>query len=238
MKRVIYIMIFMLLSMTILRYQSTETLHYTVEASLDNIDVIEDEKTVVKPKKLESITIVEDIKPHYVQGVIIVNKGYGLPSNYAPGENANARAAFNKMQSDAKLEGITLHAFSTYRSYDRQRMIYSNYVSKYGQARADKFSARPGHSEHQTGLAFDIGGADTTVWLSQKFGKSPEGKWLVENAHKYGFVLRYPQGKEHITGYMYEPWHFRYVGVEWSTKIVESGLTLDEYFGVVSPSYK
>ena len=96
----------------------------------------------------------------------------------------------------------------------------------YGQELTDTFSARPGHSEHQTGLAFDVGAID------DDFANWPSGIWLKENAHKYGFIIRYPKGKQHITGYKYEPWHIRYLGVDLATKVYNSGLTLEEYLGI------
>ncbi|MFC5542851.1 MAG: D-alanyl-D-alanine carboxypeptidase family protein [Bacilli bacterium] len=172
-------------------------------------------------------------KPTYIQGVLIANKKYPLPKDFAPGENKEARAAFEKMAQDAKKQGFELVAFSTYRSYEYQATLYNNYVARDGKEKADRYSARPGYSEHQTGLAFDIGEKGREdLWLEEAFGESPAGKWLAENAHKYGFILRYPKGKEHITGYMYEAWHFRYLGVELATKVKDSGLTLEEYLGI------
>ncbi|PSL40780.1 LAS superfamily LD-carboxypeptidase LdcB [Planomicrobium soli] len=168
----------------------------------------------------------------YVNGVLLVNKKNGLPSSYNPGVDLTAQKAVAAMISAAKKDKIYLTSFSTFRSYSRQSILYSNYVAKYGEAEAEKFSARPGHSEHQTGLAFDFGGAEQADWLKESFGKTEEGKWLQENAHKYGFILRYPKGKESITGYQYEPWHYRYVGSELAVKIKGSGKTLEEYLGV------
>lgn len=172
-------------------------------------------------------------KPTYIQGVLIANKKYPLPKDFAPGESKEARAAFEKMAQDAKKQGFELVAFSTYRSYEYQATLYNSYVARDGKEKADRYSARPGYSEHQTGLAFDIGEKGREdLWLEEAFGESPAGKWLAENAHKYGFILRYPKGKENITGYMYEAWHFRYLGVELATKVKESGLTLEEYLGI------
>ena len=111
---------------------------------------------------------------------------------------------------------------SGYRSYYTQQYLYNSYVSTYGRESADTFSARPGHSEHQTGLAFDVGSID------DYYGDTPAGIWLKENAHYYGFIIRYPKGKEHITGYKYEPWHIRYLGVDIATDIYNKGVTLEE----------
>lgn len=169
----------------------------------------------------------------YKSGVLVVNKKYGLPSNYNPGMNAIAQRSANAMLADAKKQGIDLQAISTYRSYSYQAQLYANYIEKYGQNEADRFAAKPGFSEHQTGLAFDFGGKNNNAnWLEGTFGNTKEGEWLAANAHKYGFILRYPKGKESITGYMYEPWHFRYIGGNIAAKVKASGLTLEEYLGV------
>lgn len=173
-----------------------------------------------------------------VDGTIIVNKGLALPSSFSPGENPVAKAAFKQMSQAAKNAGITLNLFSGYRSYSYQQSLFNKYVNEDGRATAETYSARPGYSEHQTGLTFDIGGKDSSKWVSSKFGDTAEGKWLAVNATKYGFILRYPKGKEQITGYIYEPWHFRYLGVDLASKVTASGLTLDEYFSAVHSNYK
>ena len=171
-------------------------------------------------------------EPKYINGILIANKEYGLPDDFAPGESSEAREAFEQMKSDAAKEGIYLNAFSTYRSYWSQYTLYNSYVSNYGQDPTDTFSAKPGFSEHQTGLAFDIGGVDRSLWAEDDFKYTDEAKWLKENCTKYGFILRYPEGKEWITGYMYESWHFRYIGVEHSKNFENSDLTLEEYLGL------
>ncbi|WP_423190383.1 D-alanyl-D-alanine carboxypeptidase family protein [Alkalibacterium sp. f15] len=168
------------------------------------------------------------VKPTHINGVLLVNKKYALPSNYAPGENKEARSVFNKMASASNKEGIKLTAFSTYRSFDYQKNLYNNYVKKDGEKAADRYSAKPGHSEHQTGLAFDV----SQTGAKNPFAESNASRWMAKNAHKYGFIVRYPKGKEHITGYMYEPWHLRYLGIDLATKVYNSGKTLEEYLGV------
>lgn len=175
---------------------------------------------------------------HNIDGTIIANKGYGLPSDFAPGVNPEALVALTRMKNDAAKEGISLNPFSTYRSYAYQSDLYRRYVAEDGVASADTYSAKPGFSEHQTGLAFDIGGADSAYYLKRVMGGMKEGVWMAQNAPKYGLILRYPEGKQAVTGYIYEPWHFRYVGVELAQRITASGLTLDEYFNVVAPSYR
>ena len=164
----------------------------------------------------------------YINGILIANKTYALPSDYNPGNNPQAVAALYEMFNAAKQEGITLFVKSGFRSYIDQYIIYNDWVAQDGQVNADRYSARPGHSEHQSGLAFDLND------VSQAFASSPEGIWLAANCHKYGFIIRYPQGKEHITGYIYEPWHVRYLGKELSQKVYDSGLCLEEYLGITS----
>lgn len=164
----------------------------------------------------------------YIHGVLIANKSYALPSDYAPGIDPEASSAFDRMAADADDEGIDLWIQSGYRSYSVQEEIYNNYVAQDGKAEADRYSARPGHSEHQTGLAFDVNS------LSTSFEDTPEGKWLAQNCWKYGFIIRYPKGKESVTGYMYEPWHIRYLGEATAKAVYDSGLTLEEYLGIDS----
>lgn len=171
--------------------------------------------------------------PTIVNGVLIANKKYPLPASYNKGEDPNARAAFEKMATAAKAEGIELVAFSGFRSYEYQKTLYDRYVSRDGKDAADRYSARPGHSEHQTGLAFDIGEKDREdLWLTSAFGETKAGQWLAQNSHKFGFILRYPKGKESITGFMHESWHFRYLGEDLAAKVYEAGVTLEEYLGI------
>ena len=180
-----------------------------------------------------AITTAAVVEPTYIDGILIANKKYPLPQDFNPGENAEARAAFEQMATDAKALGFDLVAFSGFRSYEYQTTLYNNYVNRDGKEAADRYSARPGHSEHQTGLAFDIGEKSREdLWLTAEFGETPAGKWLADNAHKYGFILRYPEGKEDVTGFMYESWHFRYLGVEKATEVKKTGLTLEEYLSV------
>ena len=136
--------------------------------------------------------------------------------------------AFNEMKVAAKQEGIALWISSGFRSYSTQYGLYNRYVAGYGKNAADTFSARAGHSEHQTGLAMDIN------YIEDWFGDTKEGKWVAENCHKYGFIIRYPKGKDNITGYKYEPWHIRYLGKEIATEVYNSGLSLEEFLGITS----
>ena len=165
----------------------------------------------------------------YVNNVLIANKTYSLPESYNPGALlSDCEKAFNKMKSAAASEGLNIWNASGFRSYELQKSLYNRYSDRDGKEAADRYSARPGHSEHQSGLAIDLNE------ISSSFKDTAAGKWVAKNCHKYGFILRYPQGKEAQTGYMYEPWHIRYVGVDTATKIYNSGLCLEEYFGITS----
>lgn len=164
----------------------------------------------------------------YINGILVVNKTYALPPDYNPGVDPEAQEALYTMFADAADEGLSLWVKSGVRTYADQKWQYNVYVERDGKALADTYSARPGHSEHQTGLAFDLNS------LYKSFGDTAEGKWLAANCHRYGFIIRYPEGKEHITGYMYEPWHVRYVGAEHAAALHESGLCLEEYLGITS----
>lgn len=172
---------------------------------------------------------VEVINGSYVDGVLLANKTYSLPASYDPkGLTKETSAAFKKMQTAAYKDGISLWVCSGYRSYYDQRYLYNMYCNRDGKAAADKYSARPGYSDHQTGMAIDVNNA------SDSFSGTREAKWLANNCAKYGFIIRYPKGKEAYTGYQYEPWHIRYVGTPLAQNITNSGLSLEEYFGITS----
>ena len=173
--------------------------------------------------------------------LVLVNKYHKLSENYVPDDlktisakyqwagrsNAlrkEASDAFEKMCEAATKDDIYIYAGSGYRSYATQLYLYNNYVLQDGFAAAETYSARASYSEHQTGLAMDIANKNGFISESDK-----EYKWLIDNSYKYGFILRYPKGKENITGYMYEEWHYRYVGIDVAKEVYESGLTYDEY---------
>lgn len=176
-------------------------------------------------------------KYYSVQGkygeVVIVNKRHPMAADYNPGEDATAKRAFLQLQEGMKEAGFAISDnYSGFRSYETQTELYNNYVASDGQDAADRYSARPGYSEHQTGLAFDIKDA-----AEQLLTETEASQWLAENAHKYGFIVRFPEGGEDSTGYMAEQWHVRYIGKE-ATDIYESGKTLEEYFGVAGGDYE
>lgn len=172
----------------------------------------------------------------YIDGILIANKTYSLPSSYAPGLQSSITNAFNSMKNDASKLGYAFYIGSGYRSYWDQKIIYNNYVSWDGQANADTYSARPGHSEHQSGLAIDVCDSNVGACISSGFDSTEQAKWINDNCYKYGLIIRYPKGKDNITGYMYESWHLRYVGVELATKLYQDGewTTLEEYYGIDS----
>ncbi|SFC94340.1 M15 family metallopeptidase [Ruminococcus albus] len=165
----------------------------------------------------------------YVGGILIANKSYNLPQNYGSGIVPEAQMAFNEMQAAAWNDGINLFIVSGYRSYWYQDQLYWGYVSTRGsQAEVDRFSARAGFSEHQTGLAMDLNSASRT------FEGTAEALWIEQHCADYGFIIRYPDGKEDITGFIYEPWHIRYLGKDLARQVTDSGLCLEEFLGINS----
>jgi len=180
----------------------------------------------------------------------LVNKEFVLPGNYVPDNlirpnvpfsfgdqdieksylRQEAAEALENMFSGAKKDGIHLFAVSGYRSYNRQVAILNNEIDRVGEDKAVQAVAYPGKSEHQTGLAMDISSESAQFYLTEEFGELEEGIWLKDHAHLYGFILRYPKGLENITGYQYEPWHFRFVGEKAAKIIYENKWTLEEFF--------
>ncbi len=159
-----------------------------------------------------------------VGGVLLVNKEYSLPKTYGDGLDDDAYSAFLKMRDASGYDSMSI--ISGFRSYEKQESTFAYWCSVDGYEVAKTYSAEPGHSEHQTGLAMDI------TSLNQSYGKTSEGKWLAAHCHEYGFIIRYPKGKTDITGYMYEPWHIRYLGHSTAKLVHDSGLTLEEFLGV------
>ena len=179
----------------------------------------------------------------------LVNKQHGLastyrsrqlitltiPTVYAKGSErtlmaAEAAHALARLYYAGRKEGHTLYALSAYRSYATQKSLYTYWVNTHGTAYASKYVARPGYSEHQTGLAVDMTSSHMRMGLYASFDQTPEGKWMLQQAHRYGFIIRYPKGKEKITGYNYEPWHLRYVGVKEATTMKQQNWTFEEWW--------
>ena len=174
---------------------------------------------------------------HYsIQGkydeIVVANKHYPMSKDYNPGENHTAKAELLKLIAAMQQAGFPISDhYSGFRSYETQTQLYQNYVNKDGKAEADRYSARPGYSEHQTGLAFDLIGTNGDLVTEEK-----AAQWLLDHAADYGFVVRYLKGKEKETGYMAEEWHLRYVGKE-AKDIAASGLSLEEYYGFEGGDY-
>ncbi|MGD7008136.1 M15 family metallopeptidase [Metabacillus sp. 84] len=192
----------------------------------------------------------EDVITNPENILVLVNKEYTLPADYKPkdltvpnvpfsfGEadvpqkyiRKEAAAALEKLFDGAKKNSIELFAVSGFRSYDRQENILDQEITSKGEAKAEQAVAHPGQSEHQTGLAMDISSRSADLEISKKFGETKEGKWVKENAYKYGYIIRYPEDKAEVTEYQYEPWHLRYVGEKTAKVLHEKNLTLEEYF--------
>ncbi|WP_438562939.1 M15 family metallopeptidase [Clostridium sp.] len=207
-----------------------------VEDLLDTSDdlISENNKEVIE-NKFSNINLSNpsDVNsPLYINNILLVNKDYALPKSFNPGNNKEMLSAFKSMQEAAKKDNITINIGSSFRSYSHQKSLYTSYVKSFGEENANRFSAKPGHSEHQTGLTIDIVGSDSKTAINSKFDNTKESKWLLSNAHKFGFILRYPKGKEHITGYKYESWHYRYVGISHSKYFYDNTLTLEEYLNI------
>lgn len=205
-------------------------------------------KTPSESEQNPSESSTGEAKPEQNQEfLILINKTNPVDSTYAPEDlasiqyfatdrskegrfmRAEAAAQFETLVEAAAKEGYELVMTTAYRSYGFQNTLYTNYVERYGEEEANTFSAKPGQSEHQSGLAVDVSSPVVDYALSDDFGETAEGTWMAEHAHEYGFILRFPLGKEEITGYQYEPWHLRYVGQPAADRIYEQGITLEEY---------
>ena len=188
----------------------------------------------------EFYTNIKEIKePNNI--TVLVNKNNILPKTYIPNDlrlinnryaysnkylREEAAINFENLSADAKVLGYRIIATSAFRDYEYKEKLFNEYTNSKGLEYALLCSAKPGHSEHQTGLAVDVEGSNKDY---DEFEKSIEFNWMKENAHKYGFILRYPKGKEYITGFKYEPWHYRYVGIKHATNIYNQNITLEEY---------
>jgi len=179
--------------------------------------------------------------------LILVNKQHPLAEDYIPDDltamkyfvanrseetrfmRVVAAVHFEKLVEAAAHDGVELRMTTAYRSYDYQKNLYNTYVENSGEKAANHSSAKPGESEHQTGLAVDVSSISIGYQFLYTYGETKEGKWLASHAHEFGFILRYPEGKEDITGYNHEPWHLRYVGPFAAKEIFREGITLEEY---------
>ena len=222
--------------------ESSEEKESTQESNNDG----NSSNTTIKNKTSKGYTIEVIDGVTYINGMLIVNKTYPLPSDFVP-KNTHKEAtsstticqecideeayqAFQKMKNDAASLGLTIWIQSGYRSYSYQSGLYNGYVNRSGKEAADTYSARPGNSEHQSGLAFDLNS------ITDAFANTEEGKWVNDNCYKYGFIIRYPKDKDDETGYKYESWHLRYVGTDLAAKLYNAGdwITLESYLGITS----
>lgn len=204
----------------------------SIDAQINTSNVSESNQQYKDKLSLDG-EYIEGVQPLYIDGIIVVNKEYSLPKDYREVDlEKDAISASKSLMKAAQEDGIVIKIRSGYRSYRTQTTLYNNYVKRDGKEVADRYSAIPGHSEHQTGLAFDFTTGNASRPIGEWFTDTKQAKWLYENAHKYGFILRYPEGKEDITGYQYESWHYRYVGYEHSKYFDMNNLTLEEYLGL------
>jgi len=192
----------------------------------------------------------ETIQYHDISSItVLVNKQNELPADFVPPDlvevnipftfkekadrrqlRQEAAASLEELFADAKNNSVILYGVSGYRSYQTQKTLFAGFTQRYGsEEEANQISARPGESEHQTGLAMDVTSQSVNFGLEEKFGNTSEYSWLIQNAHRFGFIIRYPKGKEVITGYTYEPWHLRYIGTDLATTLYEENLTYEEY---------
>lgn len=202
--------------------KSLEEVISCVNANID-YDFYTNVKDAPDKKNLILINKYYKLSEDFIPNLVNVEKGY---ATYNAQMDEEAYTYFKQMVDAAASANIKLYSVSAYRTYETQNSYYTSYAKRDGKEAADKFSARPGYSEHQTGLATDINTASSNA----HFEDTKEYAWLAENAHLYGFILRYPKGKEYLTGYKYEPWHYRYVGKEVASIIHKIGITFEEYY--------
>lgn len=203
---------------------SNEDIIRNVNANIDYNFYTNIKSSDISKGKLMIVNKYYNLSSSY-KGDLVETGNYSINSNYKM--DREAFEAYKKLYEDAVKNNLHIKIRSAYRSYFDQQYIYNGYVARDGKAEADRYSARAGHSEHQTGLAIDISAA-SDLWGD--FSKTQEFTWMKDNSYKYGFILRYPKDKEYITGYMYEPWHYRYVGVDVAKYIYENNITYDEYY--------
>lgn len=222
------------------------------KAGVDNEQI--DQEIIKKKEMLKNSVYINEEGLKVVNNpddiLVLVNKERNLPSDYKPDDliipnvrfsfeghdqkrylRKEAATALEELFEEAEKEGVIFYADSGYRSYERQEFLFNYRAERDGVEKANKLTARPGQSEHQTGLAMDVTSQSVNLSLESSFGETTEGIWLKENAHRFGFIIRYLKDKTDITGYSYEPWHIRYVGTDVAKEIYENNITLEEYLG-------
>lgn len=248
MKKVIYTLISVLIISFLIFVLFNKNLFFkeNVEKSVENVEKQSNGNNIgsnesyqcsVENKKITPDTILE---PTFIKGIMIVNKKYPLPKSYNKGENPEARKQVNKLIKDMQDKGLNVsNQTSGFRSYEYQAKLYNNYVKGHGKEAADKFSARPGYSEHQSGLAFDLIDNQGNLLGAEETNNSSKkaAEWLAENAHNYGFIVRYKEEFKNETGYNAETWHLRYVGEEVAKKLYSENISLERYLGVQGGDY-
>lgn len=245
---IVLILLIVLISTKTSKDNTTQSVDGNIlDTSTIQTDITQDTTTITTTEEsTESVQhnhIVEEIDGcTYIDGILIINKSYSASPDYQgyngglddtkptppTGLFPEVVESFQTMQQDASSVGLDIYIASGYRSYYYQQNVYNRYCETDPPEVVDTYSARPGYSEHQSGYAFDLNSIDDS------FSDTPEGQWVAENCYKYGFIIRFPKGKEDITGYQYESWHLRYVGVDIATYIYENNLCLEEYLGVDS----
>ena len=232
-----YLILSGLLALTLAACSQEKTATTEAKSSAEQATVQEGTAGSKSQEASQKKAEVVDKGDHYsIQGkydeIVVANKHYPMSKDYNPGENPTAKAELLKLIAAMQQAGFPISDhYSGFRSYETQTQLYQNYVNKDGKAEADRYSARPGYSEHQTGLAFDLVGTNGDLVTEEK-----AAQWLLDHAADYGFVVRYLKGKEKETGYMAEEWHLRYVGKE-AKEIAASGLSLEEYYGFEGGDY-
>ena len=260
MKKIIFLIIISFLAIAFYRYflKSSITSNNSIEEEyyyndityFEEVDMSNTDNSTKPLNKYEYILENIDTNPESL--TVLINKEFSLPSDYVPKNltvpaitfsfrgyheknlmRQDAAQALEKLIKNASSEGLRINGVSGYRSYKRQLNIYNKNIIKYGLDYTNKYSAKAGYSEHQSGLAMDVSTNSIKNQLDVSFASTKEGKWLAENCWKFGYIIRYPEGKSQITGYAYEPWHIRYVGLELAKYLTENNLTLEEYYGYV-----
>lgn len=213
------------------KYYSSEIAKY--EKELNKTKEIDKFETIEYLEDLEEENFKkenENCEPLYINNILLVNKEYCINKEYNPkGLTEETELAYNKLIVASKKEDINFKIISGFRDYEYQVNTYEYWKNLYGEEYANTVSAKQGHSEHQTGMALDVGAESGECDLNECFENTKEGIWLKNNSYKYGFIIRYPKNKENITGYSYEPWHIRYVGEKVATDIFNQKTTLEEY---------
>lgn len=237
--------------------KDTSKEHYEYYYNEEGKEQSEDGTVISSEDQTKDVAPLIDVDTDPESITVLVNQEYLLPGEYIPADLVKPDIAFSfygtyeksymrkiaakaleELFAAAEKEGYRLKGVSAYRSYERQKQIYDRNVATRGKKKADQVSAKPGSSEHQTGLTIDVSCSSIGCALEESFGETAEGKWLAKYCHKFGFIIRYPKDKSDITGYSYEPWHIRYVGKNLAKYLHKKNLTLEEYYQTTTVDHK